>query len=85
MSTMMTTKIKFFCEKILPWIIFSAIGIIYLTCLPYTFQHLDSPEIAGKGYLFNVVHPPGYPLQNWLNFIFTHLPHGKQFSGEQRC
>ena len=67
------TKIKFWGAKIFPWFIFLAIGIVYFTCLPYTVQHLDSPEIAGKGYLFNVVHPPGYPLQNWLNFFFTHL------------
>ena len=64
---------KLFSEKLLTPLVFIVFAVLYFTCLPYTIQHLDSAEIAGKGYLLNVAHPPGYPLQIWLDFIFTHL------------
>jgi len=56
------------------------IASIYVGCLPHTVQDQDTGELIAGAYNRFVVHPPGYPLFLWLEYLATHLiPWGTVF------
>ena len=61
-------------------IFFTCLLIFYLLHAPHTVQVLDTGELVMNSFLSRVIHPPGYPLYNWLfHFATNFIPFGTVF------
>jgi len=55
---------------------FAGITVLYIFCVPPSYNSDDSPETAAAFYTLGIQHPPGYPLNTIAGKIFTLLPYG---------
>ncbi len=63
-------KLEFFLAIFL----FAAAFFIYLLGVSSSVYGGDSGDVILAAYFGGVAHPPGYPLNSLLGFLFTHLP-----------
>ncbi len=58
----------------LPLIFFIFIFLVYVQGLPGTVFGADSGDIILASWFGGIAHPPGYPLNTMVGWVFTHLP-----------
>ncbi len=63
-------------NRIIIYLIFLFIFLIYLKTLNPVFHADDSPETIACSYTLGIQHPPGYPLPTLIGKIFAKIPVG---------
>ena len=61
-------------------ILIAVLAMIYFSIAPVHIQGGDTAELVTSAHHLLVPHPPGYPLNLWLQFLWTHIfPAGTLF------
>lgn len=60
--------------RIAATLLFCFLFLIYLVGISPSVYGGDSGDIILAGYFLGIAHPPGYPINSLLGFVFTHLP-----------